>query len=71
MVQMFRENKDQLQEELFNSFSWMNPKIQASLKGTWALRTFLGKRDRGYETFHAKNNQFLLPLPGGFKNIYS
>ena len=33
---MFRENKDHLQEELFNSFSWMNPKIQASLKGTWA-----------------------------------
>jgi len=33
---MFRENKDHLQQELFNSYSWMNPKIQASLQGTWA-----------------------------------
>ena len=33
---MFRENKDHLQAELFNSFSWMNSKIQVSLKGTWA-----------------------------------
>ncbi len=33
---MFRENKDHLQVELFNSYSWMNPKIQASLQGTWA-----------------------------------
>jgi|GEM_PF-4463348 hypothetical protein len=33
---MFRENKDHLQTELFNSYSTMNPKIQASLQGTWA-----------------------------------
>jgi len=33
---MFRENKDHLQQELFNSYSWMDPKIQASLQGTWA-----------------------------------
>lgn len=33
---MFRENNNHLQEELFNSFSWMNSKIQASLKETWA-----------------------------------
>jgi len=33
---MFRENKDHLQGELFNSFSGMNPKIQASLQETWA-----------------------------------
>jgi hypothetical protein len=33
---MFRENKDHLQTELFNSYSTMNSKIQASLQGTWA-----------------------------------
>lgn len=33
---MFQENKDHLQQELFNSYSWMDPKIQASLQGTWA-----------------------------------
>jgi tetratricopeptide (TPR) repeat protein len=33
---MFRENKDHLQQELFNSYSTMNPKVQASLQGTWA-----------------------------------
>ena len=33
---MFRENKDHLQGELFNSFSEMNPEIQASLQETWA-----------------------------------
>ena len=33
---MFRKNKDHLQQELFNSYSWMNPKVQASLRGTWA-----------------------------------
>ena len=33
---MFRENKDHLQTELFNGYSTMNPKIQASLQGTWA-----------------------------------
>ena len=25
-----------LQQELFNSYSWMNPKVRASLQGTWA-----------------------------------
>ncbi|MBS4025298.1 MAG: transposase [Clostridia bacterium] len=33
---MFRENQGHLQEELFNSYSMMNPKIQDSLQGTWA-----------------------------------
>jgi len=33
---MFRENRDNLQVELFNSFTTMNPKIQSSLQGTWA-----------------------------------
>jgi len=29
---MFRENRDQLQQELFNSYSLMKQKIQASLQ---------------------------------------
>jgi len=33
---MFRENKGHLQAELFNSYSMMNSKIQASLQGTWS-----------------------------------
>ena len=33
---MFRENNGHLQEELFNSFTAMNPKVQSCLKGTWA-----------------------------------
>lgn len=33
---MFRENKDHLQVEPFNSFTTMNPKVQSSLQGTWA-----------------------------------
>jgi len=30
------KTKTTYKKELFNSYSWMNPKIQASLQGTWA-----------------------------------
>ena len=33
---MFRVRKGHLQTELFNRYSTMNPKIQASLQVTWA-----------------------------------
>ncbi|ABZ83429.1 conserved hypothetical protein [Heliomicrobium modesticaldum Ice1] len=33
---MFRKNTQHKQEELFNSFTGMNPKVQKSMQGTWA-----------------------------------